>query len=184
MQDHMSLQTLGVHQDDSIQVMPRLTGGGGDGGVYPLTHHEQKWMYASNVGEGTGNVQKQQRDKVQGDHELYDRLTKCAVSGMELSEPVVICDLGHLYNKDQLIKRIIEKSLEKKFAHIKSLKHMFPATLHRNKASTRMQRQTTAPASLVKPPTSVPSPTCPSTAVTASSSSRPRVTWCPRGPWR
>ena len=32
----------------------RLRGGGGDGGVYPLTHHEMKWMTPSEMGTTGG----------------------------------------------------------------------------------------------------------------------------------
>ena len=46
----------------------------------------------------------------------------CALSKDSLKEPIVMCRLGLLYNKEQVIKKMIEKSLPKAFRHIRKLK--------------------------------------------------------------
>ena len=51
-----------------MQQMPlvlsfRLRGGGGDGGVYPLTHAEQKWMTPSAMGTTGKGWSNQAKDK-------------------------------------------------------------------------------------------------------------------------
>ncbi|KAK8810424.1 hypothetical protein WA158_006999 [Blastocystis sp. Blastoise] len=52
--------------------------------------------------------------------------TYCALSGEELSEPIVACELGYLYNKEAIINALIDKSLPEEFSHIRKLKDVFP----------------------------------------------------------
>jgi hypothetical protein len=46
----------------------------------------------------------------------------CAMSTERLKEPIVACELGHLYNKEAVIRALIEKNIDEKFSHIRSLK--------------------------------------------------------------
>lgn len=39
-----------------------------------------------------------------------------------LVEPIVACRLGYLYNKENVLSKLLEKSLPKKFSHIRSMK--------------------------------------------------------------
>lgn len=47
------------------------------------------------------------------------RLTTCALSDETLRDPVVACELGRLYNKDVLIRKLLDKSLLPEFAHLR-----------------------------------------------------------------
>ena len=46
----------------------------------------------------------------------------CAISKDPLREPISMCRLGLLYNKEEVIKHLIEKNMPKAFRHIKKLK--------------------------------------------------------------
>jgi hypothetical protein len=46
----------------------------------------------------------------------------CALSKQVLRPPVVTCNLGYLYNKEIVLKHLLEKTIPPQFAHIKSLK--------------------------------------------------------------
>ena len=46
----------------------------------------------------------------------------CALSKEPLRKPISFCRLGLLYNKEEVIKRLIEKTMPKAFRHIRKLK--------------------------------------------------------------
>jgi len=46
----------------------------------------------------------------------------CTLTKQKLQKPIVACRLGFLFNKEPLLKALIEKSLPKQFDHITSLK--------------------------------------------------------------
>ena len=46
----------------------------------------------------------------------------CAISKNPFTPPLVICRLGLIYNKEEIIKRLIEKNMPQAFRHIKKLK--------------------------------------------------------------
>jgi len=50
------------------------------------------------------------------------RWNNCAISKEPLNEPIVTCDLGFLYNKEEIIKRLLDKAIDIAFSHIRSLK--------------------------------------------------------------
>jgi len=56
----------------------------------------------------------------------------CAISKEPLTMPVVTCELGFLYNKEVVIKRLIDKSMPEAFSHIRSLKDIFPVNFQPN----------------------------------------------------
>ena len=54
----------------------------------------------------------------------------CALSKEPLRKPLVVCRRGLLYNKETLIKRLIEKTVPKEFRHIRKFsKDTRPVTL-------------------------------------------------------
>ncbi|CDW82542.1 rtf2 domain containing protein [Stylonychia lemnae] len=53
----------------------------------------------------------------------------CAISKDKLRQPIVICRMGLLYNKEEMIKRLIEKNIPKAFRHIKKLKDVKEAQI-------------------------------------------------------
>ena len=47
----------------------------------------------------------------------------CTISKEPLKQPVCVCRLGNLYNRDTLVQKIIEKTMPKEgFNHIRKLK--------------------------------------------------------------
>eukprot|EP01116_Phalansterium_solitarium_P005950 TRINITY_DN18275_c0_g1_i1.p1 TRINITY_DN18275_c0_g1~~TRINITY_DN18275_c0_g1_i1.p1 ORF type:complete len:274 (+),score=116.14 TRINITY_DN18275_c0_g1_i1:1170-1991(+) len=50
------------------------------------------------------------------------RWTYCAISNERLTPPIVSCELGFLYNKEVIIRLLLDKSIPKDFAHIRGLK--------------------------------------------------------------
>ena len=63
-----------------------------------------------------------------------DRNTTCAASSHPLKAPIVVCDLGYLYNKEDLIEKMLSKTLPAELSHLRSLKDVCDATLHANPA--------------------------------------------------
>ncbi|KAK4303955.1 hypothetical protein Pmani_024080 [Petrolisthes manimaculis] len=61
----------------------------------------------------------EQKDK--NSERLY-RWRHCAVSQAPLKEPVVGCELGRLYNKEEVLTRLLDRASEAGVAHIKGLK--------------------------------------------------------------
>ena len=71
----------------------RLRGGGGDGGVYPLTHSELKWMTPSEMGtSGGGCHSNATKDKVSegSAHPLAQEPARCHAP----RQPCLRADLG------------------------------------------------------------------------------------------
>lgn len=50
------------------------------------------------------------------------RSEECAISGEVLRLPIVICQLGNLYNKECLLECLLNKSIPPSYSHIRSLK--------------------------------------------------------------
>jgi len=55
-----------------------------------------------------------------------DRVTTCTLSGKELTEPIVCCKLGYLYNKEEIYQRLLDKSLkyDDEYKHIRKIKDL------------------------------------------------------------
>jgi len=60
--------------------------------------------------------------------------TSCAISKEPLKEPIVTCELGFLYNKEAVIRHLLEKTLDESFKHIRSLKDLMPVRFTPNPA--------------------------------------------------
>jgi len=78
-------------------------------------------------------VQLQKKPERADQHEL-ERIKwfSCAISKELLRSPVVYCELGNLYNKEAIIKRLIDKNIPESFSHIRSLKDVFPINFSPN----------------------------------------------------
>jgi len=78
-------------------------------------------------------VQLQKKPERADQHEL-ERIKwfSCAISKELLRPPVVYCELGNLYNKEAIIKRLIDKNIPECFSHIRSLKDVFPVNFSPN----------------------------------------------------
>ena len=65
--------------------------------------------------------QKKRHANVDKASKAIARSTFCAVSKEPLRSPIVACKRGLLYNKEQLIKRLLEKTMPYAFRHIHKL---------------------------------------------------------------
>lgn len=70
--------------------------------------------------------------------------TSCSLSKEPLKEPIVTCELGFLYNKEAVIRHLLEKSLDDKFKHIRSLKDLTPVRFTPNPALGEKEKDKTA----------------------------------------
>ncbi|KAK7069749.1 Protein RTF2 [Halocaridina rubra] len=61
----------------------------------------------------------EQKDK--NSERLY-RWRHCAVSQAPLKSPIVACEMGRIYNKEELLTRMLDRASEAGIAHIKGLK--------------------------------------------------------------
>lgn len=119
MSDTDTLRTAGVQAQGLLEVLPRLAGGGGDGGS---TGAESRSAYlAMYAGK--------KYDKVDPEEERLAKWTACQLSGMPLQPPCVCDELGNLFNKDAVIHALIEKNMPKSLLHITSLKHVIDIKL-------------------------------------------------------
>ena len=102
---------------------------GGDGGTVAVgrkyTRGSTKNKEASSSGSG---------DKESAKVRALERCTHCALSRKPLREPVVYCKLGNLYNKEDLLVALLEKSLGEEFKHIRKMSAVSPCVLTPNPA--------------------------------------------------
>ena len=75
---------------------------GADGGTISTN---RKYLRAAKSGAATGNTRREQRER-----QRAEELTTCALGGAPLSPPVVACALGYLYNKDAVIRFLLQVS--------------------------------------------------------------------------
>lgn len=68
-------------------------------------------------------VKQQKREERKENYEIAKAKARlCALSKEPLRQPIGMCRLGLLYNKEEVIKRLIEKTMPKAFRHIRKLK--------------------------------------------------------------
>eukprot|EP00914_Ancora_sagittata_P027343 GHVO01053472.1.p1 GENE.GHVO01053472.1~~GHVO01053472.1.p1 ORF type:complete len:152 (+),score=4.63 GHVO01053472.1:31-486(+) len=101
---------------------------GGDGGSIPGRADVVKtkgMRFVRNLG-GMGYTPNTQ---VRSAEEAYSKVQErslrwknCALTTEPLRKPIVVCQLGRLYNKDRLIEAVLAKSKAEVISHIKSLK--------------------------------------------------------------
>jgi len=56
----------------------------------------------------------------------------CAMSKQPFRSPVVACELGFLYNKEIVLKHLLDKSIPENFSHVKSLKDLITLNFKNN----------------------------------------------------
>lgn len=61
----------------------------------------------------------EQKDK---DSERLYRWRHCAASQTRLKAPIVACEMGRLYNKEEVLTRLLDRSTDASMSHIKGLK--------------------------------------------------------------
>ncbi|CDJ45345.1 DUF602-domain-containing protein, related [Eimeria tenella] len=103
---------------------------GGDGGSFSGRAEMVRtkgFKFLRNLG-GMGytpNTQIRAADERFGKNENRDIRTRaCAYSAEKLKPPLLACRIGRLYNKEAVIKALLEKTLPPHMRHIKSLKDM------------------------------------------------------------
>ncbi|CDJ49672.1 hypothetical protein, conserved [Eimeria brunetti] len=103
---------------------------GGDGGSF--SHRTEMvrtkgFKFLRNLG-GMGytpNTQIRMADERFGKNESRDlRSSACAYSQEKLQPPLLACRIGRLYNKEAVIKALLDKTLPAHMKHIKTLKDM------------------------------------------------------------
>ncbi len=88
---------------------------GGDGGTY-VTGRQYIRSCRTDIEEGDASKSVKDRQR--------RRAGSCAQSGALLEEPVVMCQLGNLFNKEAIITALINKTLNSHFSHIRGLKDL------------------------------------------------------------
>eukprot|EP00965_Chrysotila_dentata_P210887 6186159-Pleurochrysis_carterae.AAC.2 len=129
---HDDASCVFVSSGSEFHAVARVRGGGGDGGVYPLTHAELKWMTPSEMGVSGKAWTKQWSDKATEETIRIDRCTLCSASTQPLTPPIVVTELGYLCNKEALIEGLLSKTLPPHLSHVKSLKDVLDAKLTPN----------------------------------------------------
>ena len=61
------------------------------------------------------------------------RATLCTLSKAKLKKPIVTCKLGRLFNKDQIVMKLVSKTIPEEFKYIKSIKDVKELNLKDNK---------------------------------------------------
>lgn len=102
-----------------LEVVPRLRGGGGDGGS---TGAESRSAYLE-------MYRGKQPDKVNPAEERLARWTACRLSALPLAPPCVADELGNLYNKEAVVQALLAKSIPRSLGHISSMKHLIDVVL-------------------------------------------------------
>ncbi len=111
---------------------------GGDGGSIPCRVDvvKTKGYTASSQGSmgfSANGVRRVVEENLDPREVHRTRMTTCALSGEKLSKPVVACRAGYLFNKEQVLRRLLDKNMPEEFAHISSMKDIlnlenFPGT--------------------------------------------------------
>jgi hypothetical protein len=72
---------------------------------------------------------KKKEEKKENYEDAKNKAKLCNLSKEQLREPISVCRLGRLYNKEEIIRRLIEKTMPSQFRHIKKLKDVKEAKL-------------------------------------------------------
>jgi len=86
--------------------------------------------YAASLGEMANFTQMQFEDRGLGTLERHrTRMSQCWLSQDTLCEPVVVCRLGNMYNKEAFIGALLNKKLPSRLSHLRALKDVKQCTL-------------------------------------------------------
>mmetsp|Transcript_43847 Transcript_43847/g.139734 ORF Transcript_43847/g.139734 Transcript_43847/m.139734 type:complete len:386 (-) Transcript_43847:97-1254(-) len=122
--DECTLAHCNIMENSTLEVMGRLRGGGGDGGV---TGAENRDAYLEMYME-------KKADKVNPLEERAARFVQCTLSGDVLVEPVVVDEMGNLFNKESVIHALVHKNMPRRLGYIKSLKDVINLKLTPNES--------------------------------------------------
>mmetsp|Transcript_67950 Transcript_67950/g.162245 ORF Transcript_67950/g.162245 Transcript_67950/m.162245 type:complete len:386 (-) Transcript_67950:140-1297(-) len=119
--DKRSLEELGLKEGSTVTELLSVQGGGGDGGTKAI---QRKYLQS---------VQLKKVDvKRDMEEELRTKWHNCAVSGKPLVAPIVACEMGFIFIKEEILKSIISKTLPGAFSHIRKMKDLFELNLTEN----------------------------------------------------
>ena len=96
---------------------------GGDGGTKAI---QRKFMRGSKTPNELALNEKQNVKEIQ---KMKSQL--CSISNKPLMEPIVACELGNLFNKEEILMNLINKTLNITFKHIRGLKDLKTLKFHR-----------------------------------------------------
>lgn len=65
-----------------------------------------------------------------------NRSMHCAISNERFTPPVMVCRLGYLYNKEILLRCLVDKTMPKLFSHIRNLKCIKEVRVGKNEDET------------------------------------------------
>eukprot|EP00210_Caulerpa_lentillifera_P005670 g5422.t1 len=120
---YKTMNPLELHLENgcTISFSIQLRGGGGDGGS---TGAESRDAFLK-------MYKLPKADKVDATEERLAKWTCCQLSGEALNPPCVCDELGTLFNKDAVVKALIDKTIPRSLSHIMSLKHLISIQLSR-----------------------------------------------------
>lgn len=86
---------------------------GGDGGVKAT---QRRFIRGTRDGE----TKKTDSESIRSRQRLRSKL--CKLTDMPLAHPIVACEMGNLYNKEDILTALLEKTLPPQLSHIRGLK--------------------------------------------------------------
>ncbi|CAM9868016.1 unnamed protein product [Laminaria digitata] len=113
---------------------------GGDGGVIAA-----KREYMQSCGDVFGMKGGMAKTALNRTETAELRKKVCAISNERLREPVAACELGYLYNKDDLLAGLLKRDLNPAFNHIRGLKDIVECRLTANPAFGKEDRPLEGP---------------------------------------
>jgi hypothetical protein len=119
--DQRSLEELGMKEGSTVTELLSLCGGGGDGGTKAIQR-----AYLPSVKVVKRDVKRDMEE------ELRAKWHNCAVSGKPLVAPMVACELGFIFIKEEILKKIITKDVPPIFSHVRKMKDLFEINLKEN----------------------------------------------------
>lgn len=116
-----TLKERGIAGGSTLIEVPSIYGGGCDGGT---TAQQRKFMRQA---DNTKKV------VVRDESEEYRaKMHNCAASGKPLELPIVACELGYIFNKEDILKMIATKTVPAHLKHIRKLRDLFALELTEN----------------------------------------------------
>ena len=95
---------------------------GGDGGTITS---KRKFLRTTALGQtGVARMRKQTTAIEDPNNDIIHQLGHCAMSTEVLVEPVVVCRLGHLYNKVTVLQFLLRSKEDRKQMHGGSFQHI------------------------------------------------------------
>lgn len=121
--ENETLFDAGICAGALLELLPRICGGGGDGGS---TGAESRSAYLE-------MYQGKKPDKVNPEEERLARWTTCRLSGMPLNPPCVMDELGNLYNKEAIVQALLAKAIPPGIGYLTGLKSLIDLKLEEAK---------------------------------------------------